>query len=146
METTTYGNINDVIDLYVAPALGEYEDDYDMLAIAQEITAWNGSGLVITEDGEENFFEIADRHINDFAVTVETVDVEQPDILCRKTFPTIEDAKEHFAECVREVEDGEYGYGECVAELAVWLWKLDEDGTHTSIDAVYGKDIISEQE
>lgn len=69
---TIYTTITDYIAQVVNPALGEYADDYDVEAIAQDMTEWhdekdangnillNASGLVERDDVD--FWEIAQKH------------------------------------------------------------------------------------
>lgn len=69
---TIYTTITDYITRVVAPALGEYADDYDIEGIAGEMTEWhdekdaegnillNASGLVERDDVD--FWEIAQKH------------------------------------------------------------------------------------
>lgn len=56
----TYTTITDVADYYVKPALGEWADDYDMVAIAHAITEYTPNGFVVTHD--DDFWDIADKH------------------------------------------------------------------------------------
>jgi hypothetical protein len=65
MSTKTYSSIADVIAYYVEEALAGHVDEYDTEAIAREITEWDEDehAFVITEDGEADFWEIADRHV-----------------------------------------------------------------------------------
>ena len=65
MNTKTYSSIADVITYYVEEALAGHVDEYDTEAIAREITEWDedSQAFVITEDGEVDFWEIADRHV-----------------------------------------------------------------------------------
>lgn len=72
--STIYTTISDYIDQEVAPALGEWKDDYDMEAIAQDMLEWhsephplggiNGDtfGLVVREDLD--FWDVAELHEN----------------------------------------------------------------------------------
>lgn len=58
---TTYTTITDVIAQYIAPALGGYASDYDLDAIADDITRFSEDGtLRIHLDGD--FYDIAARH------------------------------------------------------------------------------------
>jgi hypothetical protein len=61
METYTYGDINDVINQYVCPALGDFAEDFDVEAIARTISRYDeGQGcLVVEEDGETEMLLIS---------------------------------------------------------------------------------------
>lgn len=56
----TYTTITDVVDYYVKPALGDWADGYDMVAIARAITEYTPKGFVVTHD--DDFWKIADKH------------------------------------------------------------------------------------
>ncbi len=63
---TIYTTIDDYIAQVVRPSLGEYADDYDVRAIAQEMTEWQDhdnatfNGFVEREDVD--FWDIAVKH------------------------------------------------------------------------------------
>lgn len=58
---TTYTTITDVIAQYIAPALGTYASDYDLTAIAHDITRFNEHGQLEIAH-EDDFYDIAARH------------------------------------------------------------------------------------
>lgn len=72
--STIYTTISDYIAQEVAPALGEWKDDYDMEAIAHEMLEWHSEphplgginadtfGLVVREDVD--FWDVVQRHEN----------------------------------------------------------------------------------
>ncbi|MGJ4084378.1 hypothetical protein [Corynebacterium macclintockiae] len=72
--STIYTTISDYIAQEVAPALGEWKDDYDMEAIAHDMLEWhsephplgginaNTFGLIAREDVD--FWDVAERHEN----------------------------------------------------------------------------------
>lgn len=72
----SYTTIADVIDQAIAPALGEYGDDYDLEAIARATHEWTidtddeGNELLNTGGFRqtvttEQFWAIAEQHHND---------------------------------------------------------------------------------
>ena len=65
---TRFATIQDVID-YIAPAFGDFADDYDIDAIAREISDYRDGALVIVTDEDEDsagelpeFWAIAQKH------------------------------------------------------------------------------------
>ena len=48
-----FTTIADVVTYYVAPALADHADDFDLDAIAHDVATWSNSprGFVIDEDG-----------------------------------------------------------------------------------------------
>lgn len=72
--STIYTTISDYIAQEVAPALGEWKDDYDMEAIAHEMLEWHSEphplgginadtfGLVVRDDVD--FWDVVERHEN----------------------------------------------------------------------------------
>lgn len=59
----TYTTITDAINYHIIPALGEFAEDYDVAAIAQELYHWNGTALECDADDEE-FWACVQRHEN----------------------------------------------------------------------------------
>lgn len=63
---TTYTTIDDYIAKVVRPSLGEYAGDYDLRAIAQEMTEWqdhdNASHNGFIERENIDFWDIAAKH------------------------------------------------------------------------------------
>ena len=63
---TIYSTIDDYISQVVRPSLSEYVDDYDVRAIAQEMTEWQDhanaafNGFIEREDID--FWDIAAKH------------------------------------------------------------------------------------
>lgn len=59
----TYTTINNVINEYVAPALGSELDNFDAMAIAHDIAEYQPelNGFTIDEDNFD-FWEVATRH------------------------------------------------------------------------------------
>ena len=58
----TFTTLPEVID-YVETALGEFASDYDVDAIAREISDWQGGKLVLTiDDPDDSFWEIAEKY------------------------------------------------------------------------------------
>lgn len=52
----------DVIDFYVIPSLGDYAADFDVDAIAAEITEWRNGHLVVVVEGDDQYNEVLQRH------------------------------------------------------------------------------------
>lgn len=57
----TYTTAQDVIEQVVIPSLGEYAADFDVEAIAADITEWIDGKLTVTAEGDD-FWTIAQRH------------------------------------------------------------------------------------
>lgn len=66
--TTIYTTKDELVERYVVEALGDYAGDYDVRAIADEISEYVHTGnaardgYAVTEQGEASFWEVAARH------------------------------------------------------------------------------------
>ena len=58
-----YTSINDVINQYVSIALIGHEDEFDMDAIAREISEYDPESETFEIVHEDDFWEIAQEHV-----------------------------------------------------------------------------------
>lgn len=56
-----YSNWQDAIELLIYPALGDFVEDFDAEAIADEVLDYQDGGFVPAVD-EEEFWEIVQKH------------------------------------------------------------------------------------
>lgn len=59
--TTTFNTKTEAIE-YFETALGEYAADFDLDGIFEEATEWSDGKLVLTDEAEEDFYSIAQKH------------------------------------------------------------------------------------
>jgi hypothetical protein len=52
----------EAISEYIIPALGDYEDEFDIDGIFDEAFEWEDGYLVPTEEAESDFYAIVRRH------------------------------------------------------------------------------------
>lgn len=58
MNTTIYSSKDQIIDLAIIPALGGYEDDFDLDAIFEQAYTWNRETNAFDQVDDDEFWAI----------------------------------------------------------------------------------------